>query len=61
MYLDGFSTDLLPEESTLRKKLREYCELGLLCVRKDGKTMLYRRAVSPDISTRTTAGAGLRT
>lgn len=50
VYLDGFSTDLLPEESTLRKKLREYCELGLLCARKDGKTMLYRRAVSPDIS-----------
>ena len=58
VYLDGFSTDLLPEESTLRKKLREYCELGLLCARKDGKTMLYRRAVSPDIST-DDGGSGL--
>ncbi len=58
VYLDGFSTDLLPEESTLRKKLKEYCELGLLCARKDGKTMLYRRAVSPDLSDRD-GGSGL--
>ncbi|MBP5157659.1 MAG: WYL domain-containing protein [Treponema sp.] len=58
VYLDGFSADLLPEESTLRKKLSEYCALGLLCARKEGKTMLYRRSISPDLSARD-GGSGI--
>jgi predicted DNA-binding transcriptional regulator YafY len=43
------------DESTLRKKLKEYCELGLLNTRKDGKVRLYARSedrvrgLSPDM------------
>jgi hypothetical protein len=43
-YLEDFSSDVMPEESTLRKKLREYVELGLIASEKDGKTMLYFRS-----------------
>ena len=32
------------DESTLRKKLKEYCELGLLETRKDGRSRLFKRA-----------------
>ena len=42
-YLDGFSSDLLPEESTLRKKLKEYAMLGLIKNQKCAKTMFYSR------------------
>ncbi len=43
-YLEGFSSELMPEESTLRKKLNEYEELGLICSEKNGKAMLYFRS-----------------
>lgn len=50
VYLDGFSSEVVPEESTLRKKLKEYEELGLIESEKDGKTMLYCRTPLSDLS-----------
>ena len=50
VYLDGFSSEVVPEESTLRKKLKEYEELGLIESEKDGKTMLYCRKPLSDLS-----------
>ncbi len=50
VYLDGFSSDLMPEESTLRKKLKEYEELGLIKSEKDGKTMLYFRTPMTELA-----------
>ncbi len=50
VYLKDFSSDVMPEESTLRKKLREYEELGLVSLQKEGKTMLYRRNAQTDLS-----------
>ena len=50
VYLDGFSSEVVPEESTLRKKLKEYEELGLIKSEKDGKTMLYCRTPLSDFS-----------
>ena len=32
------------DESTLRKKLKEYCDLGLVTARKEGNKLLYSRA-----------------
>ena len=48
-YLNDFSTEILPEESSLRKKLKEYEELGLISSEKDGKTMLYFRNQMTDL------------
>ena len=50
VYLDVFSSEVVPEESTLRKKLKEYEELGLIKSEKDGKTMLYCRTPLSDLS-----------
>ena len=36
-YLKDFSADAIPEESGLRKKLKEYEELGLVSSEKNGK------------------------
>ena len=48
-YLNDFSSEILPEESSLRKKLKEYEELGLISSEKDGKTMLYFRNPMTDL------------
>ena len=48
-YLYDFSSEILPEESSLRKKLKEYEELGLISSEKDGKTMLYFRNPMTDL------------
>ncbi len=48
-YLKDFSSEILPEESSLRKKLKEYEELGLISSEKDGKTMLYFRNPMTDL------------
>lgn len=42
-YLAGFDSDYGPDESTVRKKLREYVELGLLASVKHGRELLYHR------------------
>ncbi len=52
--LDAFSTEYLscfpgaaePDESSVRKKLKEYGKLGLLKVEKQGRELLYHRAES---------------
>lgn len=43
-YLSHFSGDFTLDESTVRKKLREYQELGLLQAEKQGREVFYRRA-----------------
>ena len=46
VYLADFDTPLTFDESTLRKKLKEYISMGIIRSEKQGKTMLYSR--SPD-------------
>lgn len=43
VYLAGFSDPLSFDESTVRKKLKEYIELGLLSSEKIGKSVKYYR------------------
>ena len=38
------------DESTVRKKLKEYCEAGIVVSEKEGRKVYYRRADSTDIS-----------
>lgn len=47
-YLAGFDTAVIPDESTVRKKLREYEGLGILKSEKRGRELLYSRSC-PDI------------
>lgn len=49
-YLSAFETPMLFDESTVRKKLKEYIKEGLLLSQKKGKTVLYRRAAQSDLS-----------
>ena len=43
-YLSRFETPMMFDESTVRKKCKEYCAAGLLTAEKQGKRMRYRRA-----------------
>ena len=43
-YLSGFECPMMFDESTLRKKLREYCAEGIITSEKQKKRILYRRA-----------------
>ena len=45
-YLSDFEDPLSFDESTVRKKLKEYCLEGIIIAEKQGKKMLYRRAES---------------
>lgn len=45
-YYAPFPDAKLPDESTVRKKLKEYCELGLMSCEKRGRETLYRRKES---------------
>ena len=38
------------DESTVRKKLKEYSEAGIIEIEKDGRKVYYRRAESTDVS-----------
>ena len=49
-YLSGFEKPMMFDESTVRKKLREYCQAGLIVPEKEGRKMYYRRAEHTDIS-----------
>lgn len=49
-YLPYFSEPFTYDESTLRKKLKEYQEEGIIVAEKEGKRVLYRRAEDVDIS-----------
>lgn len=50
-YLARFDVPMEFDESTLRKKLREYVSLGLLETEKQGKRVLYRRTKDLDLAT----------
>lgn len=45
-YLGFFDTDILPDDSTIRNKLKEYASIGLLKAEKVGKEIRYRREES---------------
>ena len=49
-YLSGFETPMVFDESTLRKKLKEYCEAGIIVAEKEGRRVYYRRTEGTDIS-----------
>lgn len=42
-YLCDFPEPMVFDESTVRKKLKEYVEEGIICTEKDGRTVLYYR------------------
>lgn len=44
MYLKNFHEPRVFDESTVRKKLKEYVAEGVLAAEKHGKTVYYRRA-----------------
>lgn len=49
-YLSDFNNPMMFDSSTVRKKLNEYCEEGLIIKEKEGKKILYRVAKKYDIS-----------
>lgn len=49
-YLSEFDEPMAFDESTVRKKLKEYCEAGIVATEKQGKRVIYRRTESIDIS-----------
>jgi DNA-binding transcriptional ArsR family regulator len=49
-YLSGFEEPMLFDESTLRKKLKEYCEAGIIIATKEGRKVYYSRAENIDVS-----------
>lgn len=52
-YLSGFENPLMFDESTIRKKLKEYTEQGIIEAEKSGKKTMYKRAddiALPDIN-----------
>jgi len=48
-YLSGFDDPMMPDESTVRKKLKEYTEAGLILAEKVGRSVLYSRAEDTDV------------
>ena len=54
-YLSHFSSPMMLDESTVRKKLKEYCEEGLLIGERVGKKLFYRRVGDIDCSDMTDA------
>ena len=49
-YLAGFETPMMFDESTVRKKLKEYCEVGIVVAEKEGRKVYYRRTDNTDIA-----------
>lgn len=49
-YLSGFSAPMMFDESTIRKKLKEYCEVGIVEIEKVGRKAYYHRAETVEIS-----------
>ena len=52
-YLADFESPMMFDESTVRKKLKEYTEQGIIIAEKSGKKMMYKRASDitlPDIT-----------
>ena len=49
-YLSEFPEPMIFDESTLRKKLKEYTDEGLIVTQKRGKKLYYSRAAEMDLS-----------
>ncbi len=49
-YLSEFDEPMMFDESTVRKKLKEYIKEGIIVTEKQGKKMLYRRTEDVQIS-----------
>jgi hypothetical protein len=49
-YLSDFESPMIFDESTLRKKLKEYCEAGIIVAEKEGRKAYYRRSEDTDIA-----------
>ena len=49
-YLSEFDPPMMFDESTVRKKLKEYCSMGIVETEKVGKKVYYYRAESTDLS-----------
>jgi len=49
-YLAHFQNTFSLDESTVRKKLKEYVTLGLLCTQKRGREVLYQRTDSQPLA-----------
>ena len=49
-YLSGFEIPMIFDESTVRKKLKEYCEAGIIVAEKEGRKVYYRRAENTDVT-----------
>ena len=49
-YLSCFESPMMFDESTVRKKLKEYCEAGIIVAEKEGRKAYYRRADATDIA-----------
>ena len=54
-YLSRFDEPMMFDESTVRKKLKEYSEAGLIKIEKQGRRVIYSRTQSTDISSLTDA------
>ena len=48
-YLSVFENPMVFDESTVRKKLKEYMAQGLIVSQKDGRKLLYHRAKDTDL------------
>lgn len=48
-YLSGFESPMIFDESTVRKKLKEYIEQGIIIGEKVGKKKMYRRSDDVDL------------
>ena len=49
-YLSDFEEPMTFDESTVRKKLKEYAEDGLIKIEKDGRRVIYSRMPNTDIT-----------
>ena len=49
-YLADFQTPMMFDESTIRKKLKEYCESGIIVAEKEGRKVYYHRTDSTNLS-----------
>ena len=49
-YLSEFDEPMMFDESTVRKKLKEYCSAGVVIMEKEGRKVYYRRAEETDVS-----------
>ena len=54
-YLSGFEDPMMFDESTVRKKLKEYCEAGIIAAEKVGRKVYYHRTDSADTAELTDA------